>query len=59
MKRFFLLLSLATGLVAAQAHADHTVMMHLVDEQGSGRAVGNIVISESRDRKSTRLNSSH
>ncbi len=48
MKRFFLLLSLATGLVAAQAHADHTVMMHLVDEQGSGRAVGSIVISESR-----------
>jgi len=48
MKRFFLLLSLATGLVAAQAHADHTVMMHLVDEQGNGRAVGSIVISESR-----------
>ena len=48
MKRFFLLLSLVTGLVAVQARADHTVTMHLVDAQGSGRAIGRIVISESR-----------
>jgi Cu-Zn family superoxide dismutase len=48
MKRIFVLLSLATGLVAVHAHADHTVTMHLVDEQGSGRAIGSIVISESR-----------
>lgn len=47
MKRFFLLLSLATGLVAVQARADHTVTMHWVDEQGSGRALGQIQISES------------
>ena len=48
MKRLFTLLPLAAGLLAAHAYADHTVTMQLADEQGSGRAIGTIAISESR-----------
>ena len=48
MKRFFVLLPLAACLLAAHARADHTVTMQLSDEQNSGRAIGSIVITESR-----------
>lgn len=48
MKRSVVLLSLATGLITAQARADHTVTMHWIDEQGVGRAIGTVAISESR-----------
>ncbi len=48
MKRFFVLLPLAAGLLTAPACTDHTVTMQLANEQGSGRAIGTIVITESR-----------
>lgn len=48
MKLVVMLLPLLLNLVATPARADHTVTMHLVDEQGMGRAIGNIQISESR-----------
>jgi Cu-Zn family superoxide dismutase len=48
MKRFFLVLPLAAGLFTAPVRADHTVTMQLADEQGAGRTIGSIVITESR-----------